>query len=580
MTTQELKMPKLDLQITKPALLLNRIAQRYSKLCRILMEYVDNSLDDAERYYNRETGIYSKPVKILIGISEDPSCVVITDNCHGMTKRQLTRLIQNVGESQKHSKFTNGQFGFGVHAFRACCKNLTVFSKTGGGETHELHIDRDSMNFHPPKPSKTLKIKTVGGSQIVLRDFDNSWTGGLSVDDIMSEIQYHFDGLLRRKNLSVVVRNAKGKSVLCRSFSYRGIEGKRLRKKLIINGNPIKVNLYVSNKPINGRTTYFTACGRRINEIYEVKSFIRVSKARYSVWNHPHVAGYIEVGDFVEPVITRDEFRRTDNRIKLYRCILNRIEPELMKLVDGVNAERRTLELGRLGNILSRCFNSAVQKDNKRLEGQASYVEEIQKDPHCRTGKRKLPAEWQEEHYDDDEENPEGEENVADEGENPPPAADGEQPPQPVDPNNPEQLQEPPKKKKKRETKIGKLRKVKGRFQMVFVKELKDAEDEVQRGVLIGDDMFVNITHPDFQERMKVGSQGAKLQITQRLNSYIANVSATSYKQAIVHRTQEGLNAYNEDPDVLLSELMDLGFSIERQLRKYLPAIQNEVTRS
>jgi len=407
--------------------------------------------------------------------------------------------------------------------------------------------------------------------------------GGLSVDDIMSEIQYHFDGLLRRKNLSVVVRNSKGKSVLCRPFSYRGIEGKRLRKKLIINGNPIKVNLYVSNKPINGRTTYFTACGRRINEIYEVKSFIRVSKARYSVWNHPHVAGYIEVGDFVEPVITRDEFRRTDNRIKLYRCILNRIEPELMKLVDGVNAERRTLELGRLGNILSRCFNSAVQKDNKRLEGQASYVEEIQKDPHSRAGKRKLPAEWKEEEYDDEEHigEEENEQNVADDGENPPPAAaDGEQPPQPVDPNDPEKLKEPPKKKKKRETKLGKLRKVKGRFQMVFVKELKDAEGEVQRGVLIGDDMFINISHPDFQERMKLGQQGAKLQITQRLNNYIANLSAASYKQAIVQRTQDGLAAYEEDPDVLFSELMDLGFSIERQLRKYLPAIQQEVTKS
>merc|ERR1712019_159634 len=98
-------------------------------------------------------------------------------------------------------------------------------------------------------------------------------------------------------------------------------------------------------------------------------------------------------------------------------------EPELMKLVDEVNSERRTLELGRLGNILSRCFNSAVQKDNKRLEGQASYVEEVQKDPHSRTGKRKLPAEWQEEKFEDEEgeglDGQEGEQNVADNGENP-----------------------------------------------------------------------------------------------------------------------------------------------------------------
>ena len=34
-------MVKLGLCISKPALLLNRIAQRYSRLSRILMEYVD-----------------------------------------------------------------------------------------------------------------------------------------------------------------------------------------------------------------------------------------------------------------------------------------------------------------------------------------------------------------------------------------------------------------------------------------------------------------------------------------------------------------------------------------------------------
>merc|ERR1711879_966369 len=295
--------------------------------------------------------------------------------------------------------------------------------------------------------------------------------------------------------------------------------------------------------------------------------------------NHPHVAGYIDVGNFVEPVITRDEFRRTNNRVKLYRCILKRVEPDLMKLVEEVNAERRTLELGRLGNILSKCFNSAVQKDNKRIEGSASYVEEVQKDPTSRAGKRKLPAEWQEEHYDDDEENQQIPEDENPEGQN---VADEENPAKPEDPQNPDQpkpedgLQEPPKKKAKRETKINKLRKVKGRFQMIFVKELKDSEGEVQRGVLIGDDMFVNINHPDFQERMKYGGQGAKLQITQRLNNYIANVSAASYKEAVISRSN-GIQAYSEDPNVFFTELMDLSFSIERALRKYLPAIQKEV---
>jgi len=565
-------MPRIDLQISKPALLLNRIAQRYTTLSRILMEYVDNSLDDAERYFNRETGIYSKNVKIQIGISHNPHCVVITDNCNGMDKKQMTRLIQNVGESQKHSKFTNGQFGFGVHAFRAAAKSLTIWSKTGGGDTYELHIDRESAVFNSPKVSEAFQIKHVGGTQVVLRDLDKSWIENLSVKAICEEIQFHFDGLLRRKNLRVLVRDSKGKVTECRPFSYRGIVGQRFSKKVRVNGKQIRAALWVSETPIPNQHTYFTSNGRRINEVHEVKSFMRYSRARYNAWNHPHVAGYIEVSDVVEPVITRDEFRRNDDRKALYEAIVKSIEPDLLKLVEEVNSMRRTLEMGRLGSILSKCFNSAVRKDNHRLEGAASYVEQVMKDPNGRVGKRKLPNEWTEEGQvegeaeNQQEENGENDANPAENPENPP--------------SNPTDPSEPPKKRQKRESKLTKLKKVQGQFSMVFVNELNDPEGNPQRGALIGDDMFINAKHPDFTERMQVSAHGSKLMITQRLNSYIAAVSANSYKKAVTERSKEGLKAYAEDTYQLFSELTDLEMSLERQLRKYLPAIQSEVGRN
>jgi len=569
-------MPRIDLQISKPALLLNRIAQRYTTLSRILMEYVDNSLDDAERYFNRETGIYSKNVKIQIGISHNPHCVVITDNCNGMDKKQMTRLIQNVGESQKHSKFTNGQFGFGVHAFRAAAKSLTIWSKTGGGDTYELHIDRDSAVFNSPKVSEAFQIKHVGGTQVVLRDLDGSWIENLTVKAICEEIQFHFDGLLRRKNLRVLVRDSKGKVTECRPFSYRGIVGKRFSKYVRVNGQQIRAALWVSETAIPNQHTYFTSNGRRINEVHEVKSFMRHSQARYNAWNHPHVAGYIEVGDVVEPVITRDEFRRTGIRKQLYEAIVKSIEPELVKLVEEVNAARRTLEMGRLGSILSKCFNSAIRKDNHRMEGAASYVEQVMKDPNGRVGKRKLPKEWTEDQppAEDAEGNPEENPEAGAEGDA---NADANPEEPPADPNDPK---EPPAKRQKRESKLTKLKKVQGQFSMVFVNELNDPEGKPQRAVLIGDDMFINAQHPDFTERMKISAQGAKLQITQRLNSYIAAVSANAYKKGVCERTKEGLDAYVEDHHQLFSELMDLEMSLERQLRKYLPAIQSEVGRT
>jgi len=538
------------------------------------MEYVDNALDDAERYFNAETGQYSKSVKIQIGISHSPECVVITDNCNGMSKEQLTRLIQNVGESQKHSKFTNGQFGFGVHAFRAASKTLTVWSKTEGGETFELHIDRESAVFNEPNVSESFKIKHVGGTQVMLRDIDETWIEHLTVKSICNEIQFHFDGLLRRKNLKILVRDSTGEVIQCKPFYYGSIKGKRLTKRLTVDGETIKTSLWVSEVAIPNQHTYFTSNGRRINEVHEVKSFMKVSKARYNAWNHPHVAGYIEVGRVVEPVITRDEFRRNDRRKMLYQAIINYIEPALVKIVEEVNASRRTLEMGRLGNILSKCFNSAIRKDNHRLEGQASYVEQVMKDPTKRVGKRKLPKEW--------EEGQEGAEPVNSE-ESVDPNAEAENPEQPKDPNqevNPNDPAEPPAKKPKRETKLTKLKKVQGKFSMVFVNELNGPEGNPQRGALIGDDMFINAGHPDFAERMRLSNGGAKLQITQRLNSYIASVSANSYKLAVCERSKDGIMHYADDQFGLFTELMDLEMSLERQLRKYLPAIQSEVCKT
>ena len=76
--------------------------------------------------------------------------------------------------------------------------------------------------------------------------------------------------------------------------------------------------------------------------------------------------GFIEVGDIVEPVITRDEFRRTAKRSALYKAIVNELEPIIVAAITAVNKKRRVLEMGRLGNILSKCFNMTVKKEEAR----------------------------------------------------------------------------------------------------------------------------------------------------------------------------------------------------------------------
>ena len=50
----------LSLNVSSPALLLNHMAERYVSTSRILMEFVDNSLDDAENFFDHETGAYMR----------------------------------------------------------------------------------------------------------------------------------------------------------------------------------------------------------------------------------------------------------------------------------------------------------------------------------------------------------------------------------------------------------------------------------------------------------------------------------------------------------------------------------------
>jgi len=552
------------------------------------MEYVDNSLDDAENLYKRKDKSYKRNIKIKISIGANPYTVVIEDNCNGMDRRQLTRLIQNVGESMKHSRFTNGQFGFGIHAFRAAAKHMRIVSRARKKiQTLVLDINRDSMDFTAPRvlQSITDTSNLKSGTQVFISDFDNAWSEGLDVSEIVNEIQFHFGGMLERKNLSIVVQDA-GKSIHCKAFNYKSVEGKKIKKKMKIECNnethKVEVNIWVSPVAIENQGCYFVAQGRRIHEIHEIKSFMKCSVARWSVWSHPNIVGYIEVGAIVEPVITRDEFRRTHNRSALYRAIVSNIEPLLLGEIEKVNKRRRVLEMGRLGNILSKCFNVAVKKEKDRNKGLSNYLDQMKGKRATGSGKRKLPEEWTNQNLEKPEEDNEGNPENAEKPEN---AENPEDPNNPADPNNPENeenkpeddVKEPEAKRKKRETKLDKLKRVNSKFRMVFVNDLKDTHGKMQRSLLLGEEMLVNVSHPDFMERIHTNRGGSKLTITERLCSYIANISANSYKCAIINREQDGLTKYSENQNLLFEEILDLEFSMESSLRKYLPAIQKEV---
>jgi len=583
---------KQMLTVSSPCTLLNHIAQRYTRTSRIIMEYVDNSLDDAEALYKESKKSYSRKIQILVEINRKKAEqqpvqqndvserevlngtksilgavkakkksgktqekwiteVTVTDNCRGMDQASLNRLIVNVGDSSKRgSKFTNGHFGFGVHAFRACAKNLEFKTKTYKGETLGLKIDRDTEYFSKPKYVCGEGILTRSGTVVKVSNFDNTWSEQLDSREIIKEIQHHFSGLLERKNLQINVKNtADGTITECWPFQFNFTVNKKIKKAFKFDENVVRVQLYVAQSPQIGRKCMFVSKGRRVNEIADVKSFMKMSRCRWAVWGHPNLLGYIDVTNVLEPVITRDEFRLNSTRKNLYNKIIDEIEPALYKALHEINENRKVQALAKLEDVVSKCVNVAVKKDLRRHNDGLSYLQQMMlskksvhrkkidedfdvENPKLQTKKRKL------------EENRGGDE-------------------KPVNGENDE------KKNKKRRSGLG--------FNIAFVKELYNEKNgEPCRARLIGEDMQVNMRHPDFLARIKINKSDHQPIVTERLCGYLANVIAAAYKSYSMLRGG-GMERYENNHALLLDEILDVTLSLENQLRSKLKLMQREM---
>jgi len=593
------------LTVSSPCLLLNHIAQRYTRTSRIIMEYVDNSLDDSEALFDEAAGQYKRPIKVdvritrtkqgegeptesaaaaavnampsgdkklpehslapLLGKSKkakkknegETASVSVTDNCRGMTKEILSRLVVNVGESNKRgSKFTNGQFGFGVHAFRACAKRIQFKTKHGSKKkTLTLQIDRKSEYFPHPKPVKKEEVDgllTNSGTEVTVSNFDNTWSEQLETSEIIREIQYHFSGLLERGNLEVRVHDISANKVtLCQPFIFANVQStKKVEKEFTFDGETVRIRLYVCKKAVQGRNCMFVSKGRRINEICDVKSFMKMSRCRWAVWGHPNLIGYIDVSGVLDPVITRDEFRLNNMRKEVYREIIEKVEPQLYKKLHEVNENRRIMALAKLEDVVSRCVNVAVKKDSRRYKEGISYLQQMMmaKKPIRR---RKIDEDFD---VEEDQAQPSRKRKRLDDA-----AGDGGK------------KDEEEKEKKKRRTGGGLG------FNIAFVKELNDTDtNEPIRARLVGEDVQINMRHPDFLQRIKVSKTESQPIVTERLCGYLANVVAAAYKSHTILRLG-GIERYKDDHSLLLDEILDVTLSLENQLRSKLKLMQREM---
>jgi arsenate reductase-like glutaredoxin family protein len=360
-----------SIRIGDPVGLINNIARLYQSVTRILMEYVDNSLDDAEEVFRANGERYPEPVNIRVRINKKGKQVAVMDSCRGMKRRDLLRIVTDIADSNKKAQpWTHGEFGFGVHSFRACCRDIDIVTKHRDDEAYSISINRETRSISDEKVLPAFP-QYESGTVVILKNFDAEWWKEVSPESIKEEIEKHFDRLLARENLFVTV-DTGADPVLCTPFDYDAVPGELLTRRITSLGGkardslflyrPIEIYLKVAEKPFPGRNPVFFDQGRRIEEIQSIKSYRNKSKYRTGLWGHPHLIGYVELNGVLKPVISRDDFQRGEARTEFYR-ILADMEDEIRELVNRRDRVAEEAGFGTLEGMLSKMMAKLARQD-------------------------------------------------------------------------------------------------------------------------------------------------------------------------------------------------------------------------
>jgi len=410
----------LSLTVSSPALLLNQMAERYSSTSRILMEYVDNSLVDAESFYDHVAGTYRRAVYIDVFVSNERRTLRIVDNCRGMPPDVLSRVVMRVGESKKRGvSLVNGQFGLGMQSFRAACSTLTVTSRAAGDNAYRICVEREqSDGFRIEVVDEVPALADLSGAahtgtEVVLSGFDKQWIDGtFGPAAVAREVESHFERLLDRAALSVRVWDADQPDATprrCQPIDYSRLSpGASVKLAVDLGfGQTADCNLCVLPGAANAmqrdgdadsgggdgggfspelHASRFFVSGRRIAPCGATASFARGSAQRWTLWSNPNVLGYIDMRGArdgaregpLQPVITRDEFKNTRHRAAAYAAIMEAVEPPLLEAIAAANAYSSERSFSTLEKTLTEVLAKVAADERlqttelERLEKQAA----------------------------------------------------------------------------------------------------------------------------------------------------------------------------------------------------------------
>lgn len=563
--------------------LIPNIASLYNDVNRIFLEYIDNSLDSAESYYDQNTNSYNKKIEITLKIEGHTSVsgkITISDNCFGITN--FTKLVEDIGNSDKKAQaWTNGQFGYGIYSFMAACNKLEVLSKIEGQHALYMPIERDKFYVDKiddlifPDPQKK-SFSLSSGTVVFLSEFDKPSWKQINIEELKAEIEKHFEFLLRRKNLTVALIDSANNEYICKPFSYDEHEGEVyedvidklslniLRRSKVIHETfipPKPIHIFI--KVIKGKTInkspIFVAKGRRISEVKDIKSF--KSKHKSDLWGHPNLTGYIDVDDFLEPTIARNDFKNTVHSRALFEHLL-KIEPLLFDVIEEVNksSEKRHYKMleDRLNEALSKLakidamnFRTQIIPGDKIPLQKGSKGQGFNDDGSGGPGDDGLSGGHGNGHKDDGRGHTGANIDGGLGGKNPGLDGDGNKP-----------LQEEADNPFRDSEHMGDEKKKSGfNIRIVDTEPIIDAESQKQyRSYLFGNEIRIYKLHPDFEQRVHTTRSLSK-KITQRLITYLAGEITVHYKDKF--HNKNGQPEYNKN---LFVDLVDFIYQLENML--------------
>ncbi len=353
----------------------------------LFFEYVDNSIDSAEDFYNPDTGEYSNDIIIKItktGGKKSDRNISIIDNCSGM-KINLHEDFTVFRSSKRNDPRQNGTNGMGLFAGLSMCNNLQIETKRRTGDYYRFSItpnifkkstkEAPEIEISVEKPSRN---DLSSGTTITLSAFKDSVFEDIDFGQLKKEIEKHFEPILSRKKIKIVLQENNEGEVICESFPYadycdkpyskilttlyrRNSKKYKTEKTYDIIANPVRIFLIAAKNRNLNREPFIALNGRRITEVSKVEQF-RTNK-KLPIWGRGNVAGILECTGVLETNPTRKDIKKTELS-KAFFYTLSKLEPEILEYIESqtaVASSERFQEIEEKVNEILRDYSAKTE---------------------------------------------------------------------------------------------------------------------------------------------------------------------------------------------------------------------------